>query len=72
MAVELSNDPNKFMWKVINSEIFTVKSIYLDLMNGYTMFLRKYTWKIKIPLKIKIFMWFLNGKVLLTKVLHRG
>jgi hypothetical protein len=41
--------------------------MYLDLMNGHTVYLRKYLWKIKIPLKIKIFMWFLSNKVLLTK-----
>ena len=36
-------------------------------MNGYTRFLQTYLWKLKIPLKIKVFMWFLNNKVLLTK-----
>jgi hypothetical protein len=36
-------------------------------MRGHTIFLRKYLWKLKFPLKIKIFMWFLNNKVLLTK-----
>jgi hypothetical protein len=36
-------------------------------MNGHTVFLRKYIWKIKVPLKIKIFMWFLYRKVILTK-----
>ena len=35
-------------------------SMYDDLMNGHTRFLRKYLWKLKIPLKIKIFMWLLN------------
>jgi hypothetical protein len=37
------------------------------LMNGHTPFLLKYLWKLKISLKITIFMWFLNNKVLLTK-----
>jgi hypothetical protein len=44
-----------------------VKSIYLDLMNEDAQFLHKYLWKLKTPLKIKIFMWFLHTKVLLTK-----
>jgi hypothetical protein len=47
--------------------VFSVKSLYLDLMNEHTPFLRKYLWKLKIPLKIKNFIWFLNNKVLLTK-----
>jgi hypothetical protein len=36
-------------------------------MNGHTRFLRTYLWKLKIPLKVKIFMWFLNSKVVLIK-----
>ena len=44
-----------------------MKSMYVDCMNGHTPFLRKYLWKLKVPLKIKIFMWFLNRKVILTK-----
>src|SRR4051812_845930 len=32
-----------------------------------TQFLKKYLWKIKVPLKIKIFMWFLYKKVILSK-----
>jgi hypothetical protein len=41
--------------------------MYLDYMNGHTRYLRKYLWKLKIPLKIKKIMWFFNNKVLLTK-----
>jgi hypothetical protein len=67
MTVQLTNSPDKFVWKLNESGIYCVKSLYLDLMNGHTPFLRKYLWKLKIPLKIKIFMWFLNSKVLLTK-----
>jgi hypothetical protein len=40
--------------------------MYEDLMNDHTPYLRKYLWKIKIPLKIKKFMRFLHNKVLLT------
>jgi hypothetical protein len=41
--------------------------MYANMMNGHTVFLCKYLWKIKVPLKIKIFMWFLSllGKPLL-------
>jgi hypothetical protein len=67
MMVQLTNTPDKFVWKLTDSGTFSVKSMYLDLMNGHTPFLRKYLWKLKIPLKIKKFMWFLNNKVLLTK-----
>jgi hypothetical protein len=36
-------------------------------MNDHTIFLCRYIWKMKVPLKIRIFMWFLHRKVLLTK-----
>jgi hypothetical protein len=41
--------------------------MYLDLLNEQARYLWKYIWKLKIPLKIKICMWFLNKKVILTK-----
>ena len=47
--------------------MFSVKSYYLDLINGHTIYVRKYLWKLKIPLKIKIFLCFLHRKELLTK-----
>jgi hypothetical protein len=46
--------------------MFTVRSMYLDYMNVHTIYLRKYILKIKVPLKIRIFMWFLQRKVILT------
>jgi hypothetical protein len=41
--------------------------MYADIMNGHTVFLKKYLWKIKVPLKIRIFMWFIYKKAILTK-----
>jgi hypothetical protein len=67
ITIDLTSEPDKFIWKLTDSGIFSVKSMYLDWMNGHTVYLRKYLWKLKIPLKIKIFMWFLSNKVLLTK-----
>jgi hypothetical protein len=63
MGVMLVNEPDSFVWKLSTS----VKSIYTNLMNDDARFLIKYLWKLKNPLKIKIFMWFLNKKVLLTR-----
>ena len=68
MEVNLSNEKDIFIWKLNPSGIFTVKSMYLDLMNGHARFLKKYLWKLKIPLKIKIFMWFLSENVLLSVI----
>ena len=65
--MQLTNEPDKFSWALTNSGIFTVISLYLDFMSGHTIFLRQYIWKMKVPLKIRIFMWFLFRKVILTK-----
>jgi hypothetical protein len=67
MKVNLTDDSDSFIWHLTESGVFSVKSLYTDLMNGYTRFLHKYLWKIKVPLNIKIFMWFLHKKILLTK-----
>jgi exonuclease III len=67
MMVVLNHETDRFVWKLTTNGLFSVKSFYEDLMNEHTPYTRKYLWKMKIPLKIKIFMWFLSDKVLLTK-----
>jgi hypothetical protein len=67
MNVNLNDEPDRFKWNLTTTGIFTVKSVYADIMNGHTVFLKKYLWKIKVPLKIRIFMWFLHKKVILNK-----
>jgi hypothetical protein len=47
--------PNNYM-------CFLDKSMYADYMNEHTVFIRKYLWKIKVPLKIRIFMCFIYKK----------
>jgi hypothetical protein len=67
MTVTLTTEPDKFIWSLNSSGQFSVKSYCADLLNEHTIFLRKYILKLKVPLKIKIFMWFLHQKVILTK-----
>jgi hypothetical protein len=66
MSVQLNDDKDVFVWGLTPSGVF-VKSMYLDLLDNYTKYLKKYIWKMKVPLKMKIFMWFLHWKVILTK-----
>jgi hypothetical protein len=67
MHVNLIEEKDSFIWSLTSSGSFTLKSMYLDLLDDQTKYLCKYIWKIKVPLKIKIFMWFLHRKVILTK-----
>jgi hypothetical protein len=67
LQVQLTNEKDIFVWGLTTSGIFTVKSMYLDLLDDDTKYLKKYIWKMKVPLKIKVFMWFLHRKVILTK-----
>lgn len=67
VSSRLNNDDDKFVWKLTSTGLFSVKSMYADLINNHTRFFRKYLWSLKIPLKIKVFMWFLRKKVLLTR-----
>jgi hypothetical protein len=56
MGVTMIDDSDKFSWSLTASGVFSVKSLYADFMNGHTRYLRPYLWKLKVPLKIKIFM----------------
>ena len=67
MDVNLSDNDDVFLWRLTNTKKFTVSSMYSDFMHGHNPFLRKYLWKLKVCLKIKIFMWFVQRKVVLTK-----
>jgi hypothetical protein len=67
MGVTLNENLDRIVWKLTSSRLFSVRSLYAHMMNGHTIFLRKYIWKLKVPLKFKIFMWFLHRNVILTK-----
>jgi hypothetical protein len=56
MEINLVNKPDKFSWSLTTSRVFSVNSMYADYMSGHTRFLRKYIWKLKVLLKIKVFI----------------
>jgi hypothetical protein len=47
---------DKFVWGLTNSGLDTVKSMHLDLLSDNTKYLKKFIWKMNVPLKIKIFI----------------
>ena len=63
----LVDGSDSFRWNLTKSVLFTVRSLYLHLINTHTPFRHKKIWKIMVPLKIKIFLWFLQKQVVLTK-----
>ena len=42
MDINLTNTQDEFVWGLTSPGLFTVKSMYLDLLNGHTQYLRKY------------------------------
>jgi hypothetical protein len=58
---QLNDSNDLFHWNLVPSGIYTINFMYLHLLNG------NIGWKMKVPLKIKICMWFVHGKEILTK-----
>jgi hypothetical protein len=54
------------MWNMHKSGAFTVNLMYRHLVNNGLKATQE-IWHMKIPLKIKIFMWYLKRGVILTK-----
>lgn len=65
MAINLTNEPDSFHWWLHSSGVFSVKSMYADLINTGPAFRRQHIWKTKVPLNF--FMWFVYRGVILTK-----
>ena len=44
-----------------------VKSMYLDVINSSSIPSSKHVWNVKVPSRVKVFMWFVHKQVILTK-----
>jgi hypothetical protein len=55
--IRLINTEGKFLWDLHQTGIFSVKSMYNALICDNRVRYDISLWKLKIPLKIKIFMW---------------
>ena len=65
--VQLTNQRDRFVWGLHQNGLFSVKSIYRALLGAEAIPYNTFIWKLKLPLKIKVFMWFLYKGVILTK-----
>jgi hypothetical protein len=71
--VQLRDEADRVKWKIGSSGKFRVKDLYLQLrVEGN--FRQKFLWKIKIPLKVRIFLWEILKNSILIKdnLLKRG
>jgi hypothetical protein len=62
---QLSQGRDSFTWDLHRHGCFT--SLYQYLMHQGTPFTNKFIWNLRIPLRIKIFLWYLQRGVILTK-----
>jgi len=67
LNVTLTNVNDYFVWGLTKNLNFTVKSLYTDLMQENRVIDKSILWKLRLPLKIKIFLWYLQKGVLLTR-----
>lgn len=67
MDINLTQDLDVFKWNLHTSGLFSVMSMYAYMINDNQHLRQRYIWKLKIPLKIKIFDWYLCRGVVLTR-----
>jgi hypothetical protein len=63
--VNLNDRKDSFIWTA--NKNFSVKNMYNDVVLRAGTPVSCWVWKAKIPLKIKIFLWYLRNGVVLTK-----
>jgi len=66
LSVQLYDRKDVFTW-LLNKGIFPASSMYKDLMKETNSYGHGVVWKLKLPLKIKVFLWYLRRGVILTK-----
>jgi hypothetical protein len=67
VAVQVNSVRDVGEWDLHQNKKFYVNSMYLALMSNGIIRQSNPLWKLKIPLKIKVFLWYLGRGVILTK-----
>jgi hypothetical protein len=66
--VQLTDGNDEFHWNLLENGKFSVASLYNALtLSDLPVLDNKKIWKMKIPLKNKVFSWYLHWGVILTK-----
>ena len=73
MDVQLLDRADTIRWKLTATGVFSVKSMHLDLIDTGPLSRSLHFWKIKVSLRIKIFMWFVHKELFSPKIIwQRG
>lgn len=74
VPVTLNENKDKFLWQLRKNGSFSTQTLNRESMKSVRTGGKDPFWKAKLPLKIKIFLWYLKRGVLLTKdnLLKRG
>ena len=65
--VHLSSQNDIFRWKLNKPGLFSAQTFYAALIGNYRVTNKHFFWLLQIPLKVKIFLWYLKKRVVLTK-----
>jgi hypothetical protein len=65
--IRLNEVHDRFIWDLIQNDNFSISSMYKALILDTRIMHNTLLWKLKIPLRIKIFLWYLKREVVLTK-----
>lgn len=66
-AIRMYGGKDKPMWMLTNDRNCSVKSLYIFLIKTDLGYPQKFLWKVKVPAEIKMFLWLLAQKSILTK-----
>jgi hypothetical protein len=66
-GISLLQDQDLFFWVLSPNGVFSVKSMYVALLSNNFPNVNRDLWKLRILLKVKIFLWYLSRVVTLTK-----
>jgi hypothetical protein len=64
---QLINHMDRFVWGLHQNGLFSIKSMYRVVLTVQAIPYNILIWKLKLPLKIKVFLWYLYKGVILIK-----
>jgi hypothetical protein len=65
--IHLNKHPDVFRWTIRSDGKFSVSSMYQSLLDSDIIPHNSHLWKIRVPLKIKVFLWLVYRESILTK-----